>query len=877
MSTRYKLLAPLTSPGPCPVFRAWDHQQNRDVAYLRLGAVAGDPAEVERTARRMYALRHPRIVTTLDYGRDEQGVFMVQEMLPGERLSELAARAPLPPAEVIRLAGQVLEGLEAAHSAGLAHGALTPQCLILPWDLGQNWQLKITGWELAPSAGLPLDALRYRAPELFDGHPAEAQSDLYALGAICLFALTGRHAVAGDSADAIAEAHRQHRLAPEADLPPTAFTDWVLSLLQPQPQHRPASAAAALKALRTLPAEEVVALPVLEAEPVLLAAPVIAEPEPVVAEPEPVIAEPEPVIAAVAAVESAEAPPPHVAAAEVTAAAPPEPEPAAFEPEPEPVEQPSAPPADFGPTTDFAPAAAAVSRTLEAPPPRHAPAAPERRSAASAAPPKRRFGLSFIVGSFAVMMIGQLAVISYIKYSSRDDRDQRFAELSASATPRATGLDVDLLLDYLLDPATRQDAARTLVRLPAGNPANERLLARFKELQNHAVCATLVEVIGERGMQEAFPALLALTGDSRGDVRGRAWQALGRLTPEQGLSELLQAARQSKPRDREEVERALSGFVAARDNPKAALQLVFKAYREAANDERVRTLFFNVITRTEGPEALEVLSEALKDPSPNLRLAAITTLAYAPTRQPLTAIINRFPDETDEECRTYLLLAARELVNMPGPGSQHTLSMMIQGLYPKARTLTERRYLLSIVGRILSPRTLQFLQQFDTGTDPELQREVRELRKNLEARLERVVTLAGQPGETTELGAKLADYTLGTGVSLEGAALVNWTQPEDSASWWVEAPNSGRYEIAIYQAQPKPVQATYEVLLAGQRLLTAVVQTRGPNDFKGFVVGEIDVPEAGLYRLQVRPRTLPEGAELFRVQKLVLRPVPKKG
>ena len=860
MSTRYKLLAPLASPGPCPVFRAWDHQQNRDVAYLRLGAVAGDPAEVERTARRMYALRHPRIVTTVDYGRDEQGVFMVQEMLPGERLSELAARAPLQPAEVIRLAGQVLEGLDAAHSAGVTHGALTPQCLVLPWDLGQNWQLKITGWELAPSAGLPLEALRYRAPELFDGHPAEVSSDLYALGAICLFALTGRHAFEGDSADALAEAHRQHRLAPGTDLPSTAFTDWVLSLLQPQPQHRPASAAAALKALRTLPAEEVVAMPVLEAEPVLLAAPVLAEP---------VLAEAEPVVAAVAAVEPVEEPaPPPVA--EVIAARP-EPEPVAFEPEPEPepepVEQPLAPP------VAFAPPAAVESRAVEAPPPRQA---PERRAAASAAPPKRRFGLSFIIGSFAVMMVGQLAVISYIKYSSRDDRDQRFAELNASATPRATGLDVDLLLDYLLDPATRQDAARTLVRLPAGNPANERLLTRFKELQNHAVCATLVEVIGERGMQEAFPALLALTGDSRGDVRGRAWQALGRLTPEQGLSELLKAAQQSKPRDREEVERALSGFVAARDNPKAALQLVFKAYRDA-NDERVRTLFFNVITRTEGPEALEVLSEALKDPSPNLRLAAITTLAYAPTRQPLTAIVNRFPDETDEECRTYLLLAARELVNMPGPGSQHTLSMMIQGLYPKARTLTERRYLLSIVGRILSPRTLQFLQQFDTGTDPELQREVRELRKNLEARLERVITLAGQPGETTELGAKLADYTLGTGVSLEGAALVNWTQPEDSASWWVEVPNSGRYEIAIYQAQPKPVQATYEVLLAGQRLLTAVVQTRGPNDFKGFVVGELDVPEAGLYRLQVRPRTLPEGAELFRVQKLVLRPVPKKG
>ena len=58
MSTRYKLLAPLASPGPCPVFRAWDHQQNRDVAYLRLGAVAGDPAEVADLYHFIVAKQH---------------------------------------------------------------------------------------------------------------------------------------------------------------------------------------------------------------------------------------------------------------------------------------------------------------------------------------------------------------------------------------------------------------------------------------------------------------------------------------------------------------------------------------------------------------------------------------------------------------------------------------------------------------------------------------------------------------------------------------------------------------------------------------------------------------------------------------------------
>jgi serine/threonine-protein kinase len=171
---------------------------------------AGGESQVARFEREVQAtatLTHPNTVEIYDYGRAEDGTFYyAMEYLPGLSLDQLGERyGPLPPARVIHLLRQVCGALREAHGAGLIHRDVKPANIIVCHRGGIHDVVKLVDFGLVAGieagaggrkltqegaiAGTP----EYMSPEQAEGVARlDGRSDIYSLGAVAYFLLTGR-------------------------------------------------------------------------------------------------------------------------------------------------------------------------------------------------------------------------------------------------------------------------------------------------------------------------------------------------------------------------------------------------------------------------------------------------------------------------------------------------------------------------------------------------------------------------------------------------------------------------------------------------------------------------------------------------------------
>ncbi|TDU72873.1 serine/threonine protein kinase [Prosthecobacter fusiformis] len=886
MNERYHIISTLASGGSGSIQQAWDRTENRDVAIKRLNHLnTAHQAALVREARTLYALRHPYIVTVYDYGSDDQGAYLVMELIKGESLDKRLSRGPLDLAAFKLLVTQTLEAVGAAHDAGLIHRDLKPENIMLPWNQHGHLEVKLIDFGLAQE--LPADgglqdsmagSIYFMAPEQFGSGYVDVRTDLYALGCVYYFALTGQLPFPGEEKAQVITSHLYPPRQPLGELRPDlsdALCLWVEQLIRVKPTDRPPSAAAALAAFRRLGTN----LQVQAATSVTEAAVMVLEDEELPAvlpddEPdeEPVLLtldEEETSVLSVLADEPETSPEPPV-----TTVYGEEEESPMVDVSSEPETSSALEPKSFR-TEEPALLPAAVSATHAEPAKPTSRAETARRPAQASMRPgtKRRSSLVMIFTAFGFVLLAQLAIVSYFKYAGREAREQRLLQLSESDQPEGSDVDIRMLLEFLQDPAHQDQAAKALTQIRGGSYIDDILSEHLEEIKNHRAAARLVQITGQRRSIAAVEPLLRMTNDPRTDVREAVWLALGRITPEEKLPQVLAQARKSSGSDLKMVEQSLIAAIRGALDPKVATQHVLRAYRQSTGQAENRTLFFNVLTHVGGDETLDIVTEAIADPSQKLRLAAITTLAQYPTHEPLAIITTRFLKEEDEACRIYLLLAARELVGNPGPSSQQTLFLQVQSLYSNTRDTEEKRYVAGIMSRVIAPGTAAFFEEFANEADDSLKAEARDLAEIFRNKLTQVLPVA--PNGTAQLPAEKADYRSDSSIALEKDILINWTQEGDWASWLVEFPQSGPYEIAIYQSHTSDQLGTYEVLLAGQTLLTAAVKTGGASDFKGFVVGNVQVEQPGIYRLRVRAKTIPHEGELFRVQKMVVKALPK--
>lgn len=164
-----------------------------------------------REGRVLKGLRHENIVEVHDFGFTcEDRAYLVVELLSGSDLKkEVLGRGPLPSAEVVEIGRQVLRGLEYAHQAGVVHRDLKPENLMrLEADAEGHRRVKILDFGIAKivhqgardkiggamltAPGAIIGTPRYTSPEQILGEHVDARSDLYALGGVLFYLLTGR-------------------------------------------------------------------------------------------------------------------------------------------------------------------------------------------------------------------------------------------------------------------------------------------------------------------------------------------------------------------------------------------------------------------------------------------------------------------------------------------------------------------------------------------------------------------------------------------------------------------------------------------------------------------------------------------------------------
>lgn len=243
---RYRLLEKLGGGGMGVVYKADDTRLRRTVAIKLLPfEIANNAISLERFQREAQAasaLNHPNICTVYDAGESDGRPFIAMELLEGETLEQRLEGKPLPVEEMLRLAIQITDALEAAHDRGIIHRDIKPSNIFITskgeakiLDFGVA---KLQGTESSEpavvfraqtealsnitltGAGEAVGTATYMSPEQIRGEKLDSRTDLFSFGLVLHEMATGKRAFAGDTTPAVQRAILEQTPAPIRMLAP---------------------------------------------------------------------------------------------------------------------------------------------------------------------------------------------------------------------------------------------------------------------------------------------------------------------------------------------------------------------------------------------------------------------------------------------------------------------------------------------------------------------------------------------------------------------------------------------------------------------------------------------------------------------------------
>jgi serine/threonine-protein kinase len=274
----YRLGELLGSGGMGEVYKATHTMLARTAAVklIRPETLGGGNSDAAQLAIRRFAreaeaaanLRSPHTVEVYDFGvTEDQTLYFVMEMLEGMDLETLVREyGALPAGRVIHLIRQACESLEEAHARGLVHRDIKPANIhvgrvglrhdfvkVLDFGLVKEVKRPNPGESLLTAEGLALGTPAYMAPELALNEAVDGRADVYALGCVTYYLLTGRMVFESDNTMRLMVMHIEEKPVPPSErtelaIPPS-LDQAVLSCLAKDPAARTPSAAAFSAAL----------------------------------------------------------------------------------------------------------------------------------------------------------------------------------------------------------------------------------------------------------------------------------------------------------------------------------------------------------------------------------------------------------------------------------------------------------------------------------------------------------------------------------------------------------------------------------------------------------------------------------------------------
>ncbi len=186
----YKILDRIGAGRIGEVYRARDTRLGRTVAVIEVAAaITDDPDRRERfsrDARATLVLSHPNIAALYEVDDDQGQLYLVREFVSGQTLSTSLAGRPMNPRRALELVAQIADALADAHAAGILHGGITPDTIIVT----TKGNAKVLDFGLA--AWTDGGAAAYTSPERARGENADHRSDIFSVGVVLFEMLTGK-------------------------------------------------------------------------------------------------------------------------------------------------------------------------------------------------------------------------------------------------------------------------------------------------------------------------------------------------------------------------------------------------------------------------------------------------------------------------------------------------------------------------------------------------------------------------------------------------------------------------------------------------------------------------------------------------------------
>jgi serine/threonine-protein kinase len=247
---RFQILKELGRGGMGIVFQAYDKDLREQVAIKILSPILSTNTDaLERLKREVSAARrvtHQNVIRIHDIAEMNGLHFVSMEFFQGQSLKEyIKQHGSLSPIQAWQIAGQICDGLEAAHRGGIIHRDLKSQNIII----NPAGQIKIIDFGLAHTAhlegmtatGLIMGTPEYMAPEQVAGKRVDERADVYSLGIILYELFTGRVPFKGDSAIGVGFMQMKEEPPKPRDINPQISTHVervILKALEKEPSRR---------------------------------------------------------------------------------------------------------------------------------------------------------------------------------------------------------------------------------------------------------------------------------------------------------------------------------------------------------------------------------------------------------------------------------------------------------------------------------------------------------------------------------------------------------------------------------------------------------------------------------------------------------------